>query len=131
MSADVNIFNFSGVIFHEMLSNFKQDGQNYKVVIVDIKDAYGSMKHEKLDRILSEIGSKMAKIYYLHHLKFHYVNDRKIFYKKVLSENFDLKSEDFPQIQNAQFLSQIDCKTIDVRKTLKIVRKGSNYTLSN
>ena len=91
VSSNFSNLYFSGVLFHQLLSDYvgqKENqglGQPY-VVIADIKDAFGSMNHSKLCKILDEISQWLPSKFTVYTLQYRYDNQRGPFSRKILIE---------------------------------------------
>jgi hypothetical protein len=119
-------FLFTGITFHSLLSRFLQNkgpDMNAFIVIVDVKDAFGSVQHSKLSETLLELTKRLPNHLYIHNLKYSYTTSRKIVHRKFVSTDLQLRSKDVPILDGAKMIGDENPKKIDVKKSLKIVAK--------
>ena len=129
VSSNFSNLYFSGVLFHQLLSDYvgQQEnrglGQPY-VVIADIKDAFGSMNHSKLCKILDEISQWLPSKFTVYTLQYRYDNQRGPFSRKILTEEDEtVKPNELLKIKGARFIKVQDQQVIDTKKSLKIVQR--------
>ena len=109
------------------MSDFVTKTRNSKtrssVVIMDIKDAFGSMCHSKLEQILTEVRKKMPKTAFIYNLKYQYHGDRKYFNKKMVSFTENTSNLQVPNLKNARFMKTDGKKEIDTKSTINNIIK--------
>ena len=108
-----------------MLSRYckEKTNQNLYIVIADVKDAFGSINHQKMDEVLKYVSTKLPKHFYMYKFKYRYKSTAKVMYKKILMKEPIQNRNDTPVVKGADFISKEESKTVDVKKALMIVAK--------
>ena len=105
--------------------NSSKNSEKPFIVIVDIKDAFGSISIEKLQDILMKIVKKLPKTLYMQNLKYQY-HDKKYITKVHISKEKYCPTRNLA-VKNARFIKLENEAIIDTKKLLaSIIRRSKN-----
>ena len=109
-------------MFHQLLARGAHLPPNEKfyVVITDIKDAFGTVNHKKLKKILNEALNQLPEIMYFRTYTYRYSNSDKSFTKKVIVEH-----EKVPLAVDGKsvLIKETSCKKLILRDEINFVIK--------
>ena len=112
-------------MFHQLLAkaHLPTDEKCY-VVITDIKDAFGTVNHQKLKKILNEAVNQLPKILYFHTFTFRYSNTGKCFTRKLILEHKEVQTP-IPVLDsgNAVLIKESTCKKLILKDEINFVIK--------
>ena len=97
--------------------------ENHYVVVADIKDAYGSINHDKMETILKYVVRKLPSDIYIHTVKYRYTSSSKFICKTLASPNKNLEIDEIPMVRGAQFVGQEIPIRMDSKQSMMTVAK--------
>ena len=103
----------------------KQTDKKHFVVIADVKNAFGSILHDKMEKILKYVNAKLPPELYLYKLRYHYPNaaKKKVVFKTILHPKSDLNvMKDLPR-NGCHFITNDGVKKINVKRSLMTIAK--------
>ena len=118
---------FTGFTFHQMLSLYCKENRGFTekhyVVVADIKDAYGSINHNKMETILKYVVRKLPSDIYIHEVKYRYISSSKILSRTLASPNKNLEIDEIPLVRGAQYVGQENAVRMESKSAIMTVAK--------
>ena len=109
-------------MFHQLLARaYLPEDEKFYAVVTDVEDAFGTIKHKKLKKILNEVVTQLPKLMYFRSVTFRYCNSDKCFTKKFITEHDQLKAP--IALDNAIMLKENACRKLIVKDEINYVIK--------